>query len=709
MRAYGITVLLGAFLLFLVQPLIAKYLLSWFGGGPAVWTTCMLFFQVFLLGGYAYAHVLARYFRPSVQAALHLTLLLAALACLPIMPSAAWKPQTSQNPVPAILFLLACNVGIPYFVLSATGPLLQNWAGRDCRTTSPYSLYSLSNLGSLLALVCYPLVFEVCFARKTQATLWGWGLAAFSLGCGFCAIRLWNAAKRSAVAPSEKERPASSFQNCSPGLVARALWLLWPACASVLLLAITNKLCLDVAVFPFLWVLPLALYLLSFVICFGSARLYPRFPWTLALVVALGCLCWALFKGAGWPFLAQVCVYAGALFVCCVVCHGELFRLRPGPELLTGFYLMVAAGGALGGLFVSVLAPVIFTQYYELHWGVSILGFLLAAAWTVEVLVPAVMMKGSAPAIPERAGAGGGKWKYQDWRGLGLAFMWLFAFGLAVTLWFQARRPGTEIVHKSRNFYGVLTVFEHRKDEPNGHHFLLQHGRITHGFQFANSQLQIWPTTYYGPDSGVGLAFKALVPGPRRVGIVGLGIGTLASYARAGDHFHFYEIDPQVINLARSRFTYLARSRGQCEVTLGDARLSLESQVPQRFDLLALDAFSSDSIPIHLLTKEAFELYLQHLNPSGVMAVHISNHYLDLEPVVLGLARHFHLEAAVIDHDANPEKWWIYSSTWILLCRDREILKQPSICSAAAANTTKKKREVALWSDDFSSVLQILR
>ena len=459
--------------------------------------------------------------------------------------------------------------------------------------------------------------------------------------------------------------------------------------------------------FPLLWVLPLGLYLLSFVICFGGQRHYLRLPLTLALGGAMVCVCWSLFKAAAWPFWLQAGMYAGALFICCLVCHGELYRIRPEPEKLTEFYLLVAGGGALGGVFVSVLAPLIFTNYYELHWGLAICGLLVASTRSIEALGVSLGTEPAAPGSPTQA-RGQLRWGPMDWERLGLSLIWLCFFGLATALWFQARRPGSAIVHKSRNFYGVVTVFEHRKDEPNGHHFLLQHGRITHGFQFVQAQLRRRPTTYYGPESGIGLAFQALPPEPRRVGIVGLGTGTLAAYGRTNDYFHFYEIDPQVKDLASSPFTYLADCRGECEITLGDARLSLEREPSQEFDLLALDAFSSDSIPIHLLTKEAFELYLRHLKSSGLIAVHISNHFLDLAPIVRGIAQRLHLEMAVIDHDAKPEQWWIYSSTWVLLCRDGEVLRRPSICSAATT-PDNKRRDVPLWTDDFSSVFQILR
>lgn len=402
-----------------------------------------------------------------------------------------------------------------------------------------------------------------------------------------------------------------------------------------------------------------------------------------------------------------MCVYTGALFVSCVVCHGELFRIRPGRARLTEFYLLIALGGALGGFFVSLVAPIIFTNYYELHWGLALLGFLVVVVRTsegIKILIPN-RQRPVTPAVSGTKGLG----RFRPWLASAeLAVLWLSFFALVSALWLQARRPGIEIVHKSRNFYGVLTVFEHRKDEWDGHHFLLQHGRITHGFQFVDPRLQTRPTTYYGPDSGLGRSLNALSQGQRRIGVVGLGTGTIAAYARAGDYLRFYEINPQVSCLATSRFAYLANCRAKWEVTPGDARLALEQQPPQQFDLLALDAFNSDSIPVHLLTREAFEIYLRHLKPDGVIAVHISNHFLRLEPVVMGLALHFGLRTALIDHDAKPEQWWIYSSTWMLLARGGQVLDLPSIRSVALADSAHNDSSL-LWTDDFSSIFQILR
>ena len=789
MSVYALTIFIGAFLLFQVQPLIGKYILPWFGGGPGVWTTCLLFFQVLLLGGYAYAHLLTRRLAPRRQAMVHLGLLVAAVALLPITPAPAWKPHGDGDPTLQILLLLAACLGVPYFVLSTTGPLLQHWFSRAHPGASPYRLYALSNAGSLLALASYPFFFETHFTRNTQAGMWGWGLAAYMVCCGWCATRLWKSKVQSPKSkvgnPKEVRSPKSEVRNpctevplhasplCNPAAALSCegaiqlrtsdfglrtsfgfrpttpsplLWLLLPACASVLLLAVTNKLCQDVAVVPFLWVAPLALYLLSFVICFDSPRWYKRFPFALALIAAQIGLCWALSRGADWPLWKQVAVYCGGLFICCMVCHGELYRLRPEPERLTGFYLLIAAGGALGGLFVAVAAPLLFTHYYELHCGLFLCGLLFA----ITVQSPGVAVSSQSSVVsseeneqvstsePQATEKGLSVTQHATRNtqhglrithplrrrdsvashasriisrygpALGCLALWFGVGALGMALWRQVRQPDSERVFSTRNFYGVLTVYEHRPDEPDGHHFLLQHGRITHGLQFVDTKQASWPTTYYGAESGVGLALNALPAGHRRIGLVGLGTGTLTAYAKPGDAFRIYEINPAVTRLASSRFTYLSNCQGKVEIAAGDARLSLEREAPQQFDLLALDAFSSDAIPVHLLTQEAFALYGRHLKTNGVLAVHISNHYLDLEPVVVNLARRFDYKLAKIDYDETNKDWWLYSSTWLLLTHNKEFLSSTAI-SAAASPACTPSNKVPLWTDNFASLFQILK
>jgi spermidine synthase len=758
--SYALAIFSGAFLLFQVQPLIGKYILPWFGGGPGVWTTCMLFFQLLLLAGYAYAHFSARWLRPRSQAIVHLVLLVAALALLPITPSDSWKPRGGENPTMQILALLSVSLGLPYFVLSSTGPLMQQWFSRENPGASPYRLYALSNVGSLLALLSYPFYFETHFTRKAQAMFWDWGLVAYVVCAGICAIRLLRSkgpGVEGGAAQSVPDNKAEAFVSAlrlelesRPTFLSWLLWLLLPACASALLLATTNKICQDVAVIPFLWILPLALYLLTFIICFDSPRWYARFPFTLALIAALGGLYWVVTAGSDASIFKQVGFYCGGLFICCMVCHGELYRLKPHPTHLTAFYLMIAAGGALGGLFVAVIAPLIFTGYYELQWGLIFCGVLFVVVGLAQKLESKDerYWQWLAGVLPLMAFGGmdwyvthlSGKFKNVPrsvfiglhiviWSALALTVLWLlrqrfraFRFwrplaaswlvlgvcALAIGFWIDVRSSRSEKIYTSRNFYGVLTVYEHRRNEPEEHHYLLQHGRITHGLQFIAPERAAWPTTYYGESSGIGLAMHAFPAGTRRVGLVGLGTATLTAYGQPGDYIHIYEINPQVQQLATTRFKYATSCRGKVEIAMGDARLSMEREDPEQFDLLALDAFSSDAIPVHLLTKEAFDVYQRHLKTNSIVAVHVSNHYLDLQPVVANLAKEFGYKMAIIDFDENDEEWWQYSSTWILLSRDESLLEQPAIAEARKKSGFST-RKVPLWTDDFTSLFQILK
>lgn len=757
MLSYALTIFTGAFLLFQVQPLIGKYILPWFGGGPGVWTTCLLFFQTLLLGGYAYAHCSSRWLKPRAQAVVHLLLLAGALAMLPVTPADAWKPRGDENPTLHILLLLTVCLGLPYFVLSSTGPLMQHWFTRTNPGVSPYRLYALSNAGSLLALVSYPFFVETHFTRQTQAASWAWGFGAYALVAAVCAGKLWKA-KLGDDATGAPDGAAEGAINLRPSPFTQLLWLLLPACASVLLLATTNKVCQDVAVIPFLWVLPLALYLLSFIICFDSPRWYVRPPFALALAAGLAGVAWMLFQDVDTPLRLQVSVYVAGLFACCMVCHGELYRLRPDPRQLTGFYLMIAAGGALGGLLVAVVAPLVFTDYHELHWGLAGCGLLFlvvcareitgdnlrawrwmallltlavfvaldrALAWQTrdqamlnpgQLLAVRVGMWGALAVISMAGLARGWFRPFRAWRLL--ACIWLAAGWVALTgtLWVQARGTDRNIIARSRNFYGTLKLCEYRRNDPENHYLLLQHGRITHGLQLVDSGRSRWPVSYYCDTSGVALAIKALPVGARHIGVVGLGAGTLAAHGRAGDTVRFYEINPQVHQLALTRFTYLSNSPANVEIAMGDARLSLERESPQQFDLLALDAFSSDSIPVHLLTREAFELYNRHLKSGGVIAVHISNRYLDLEPVVANLARHFQYELAIInyeedegdDEDDPAGQWWAYASTWALLTRNHALVNHPDILAVTSAMPAEP-RAIPLWTDDFVSLYQVFK
>lgn len=678
---------LGAFLLFQVQPLIGKYILPWFGGGPAVWTTCMLFFQVLLLGGYAYAHLGSQRLTARTQAVLHMGLLLAALACLPIIPNPSWKPVSPDYPTWRILALLTICLGMPYFVLSATGPLMQDWFRRLNPGASPYRLYALSNLGSLLALLSYPFWFEPAFARKTQAVLWSWGMGVFALVCGWCAWRLWRSKLPCPAGPSPQRVGRGKPEGPPPR--HWFFWLSLPACASLLLLAATNKLCQDVAVIPFLWVMPLALYLLSFILCFAGAKWYRRGWIVLLLWVAYGGVCVALFKGINVPIPLQVAAYAGAMFAGCMACHGELYRLRPSPRHLTAYYLMIAAGGALGGLFVGVLAPLLFQDFLEFELGLCLCLALLALKHLGK---RSFVRLGKKLWVP-------------DWAPVSLL---LAAMAVILVIHYQRENKGR--IASERNFYGVLKVFEYDQGNPRKAVRVLSSGNIIHGFQYAHPELAARPTAYYHEGSGVGLAWRLLPEQrPRRVGMVGLGVGTLAAYGRPGDVLRFYEINPDVLYEATTDFSYLSNSPARVEVILGDARLSLEREAPQEYDLLALDAFSGDAIPTHLLTREALEIYLRHLAPKGVLAVHITNRHVNLAPVLYELAVHFRLYMTYVPYQATADRpRWQYSAAWMLLTRDKSFLEQAAIQKAARQFPTKPG-PAGLWTDDRASLLKLLR
>jgi hypothetical protein len=773
MVPFALTIFTGAFLLFQVQPLIGKYILPWFGGGPGVWTTCLLFFQTLLLGGYAYAHFTSTRLTPRRQVILHVALLVLSLAVLPITPSDGWKAHIGGDPNVRILLLLMATIGLPYFVLSSTGPLMQQWFSQTNPGVSPYRLYALSNVGSLLALLSYPVFFEVKFPRHTQAAMWSVGLVLFVVFCGYCAYRMWKNALTPAapVVPAAPEIPSTPPEFApSPDLIApvptgtsgaetsegsavdKLLWVCLPAIASVLLLATTNKLSQEVAVIPFLWVLPLSLYLLSFIICFDHARWYHRGVFTTLLVVATAVVCQVLPVGNDAPMRLQILVYNLALFIACMVCHGELYRLKPPPKKLTGYFLLISAGGALGGFLVAIVAPAIFTDYREVQLGFWVLTYALgvlcfrhrsrelAVAAGVGAILATLVLPWVRSYFDESPGLGTefvtffrDYWMYiigglvlfvgcvfdlrrrvlqPTWepRMGGFVMSLCVAFGTLFVMQWEDK-SSAEILSATRNFYGTLKVFDYYPDDPEDHYHLLLHGATTHGIQFVKPEKSVMPTTYYGDTSGVGRAVSSLPEEPRRIGLVGLGTGTLAAYGRKEDYFRIYEINPTVEELARTQFKYLDYTQAKIDVVMGDARLMMERELeqnnPQQFDLLALDAFSSDAIPVHLLTREAFEIYLRQMKPEGVLAVHISNRYLDLQPVVEKLADHFKLHVVTIPDDEEPD-WWIYATTWMLVTRNKEILENDRIRNVSEEPEVDRSA-FPLWTDDYASLFSILK
>jgi hypothetical protein len=682
MLPFSLTIFWGACLLFLVQPLIARFILPWFGGGPAVWTTCMLFFQVLLLGGYAYAHFSITRLTPRRQVITHLSLLAVAVLLLPITPGDQWKPADGSHAAGHILLLLLACLGLPYLVLSATGPLLQAWFSKANPGVSPYRLYALSNIGSLLALLAYPFVLEPQLARQTQAEWWSIGLALYAGLAAWCGVKVWHSdGADTAKSAADEAEPA-------PSMFRQLLWFALPACGVMLLLAITNKLCQDIAVVPFLWVLPLGLYLLSFIISFDSPRWYHRGFWLPLLAVLLGLVLQNLYQAESHPDITPLAtLYLGTLFVACMVCHGEVFRLRPGSSRLTGYYLSISAGGAVGGLFVALVAPFVFPDYFELH-----LALFLTAALAIIVLR-------QDPALPFRAGRARWAWAVPF---IALAAM---GYGLADVATNSLRGS----LSTTRGFYGVLKVNDNDAGNPDLHHLTLQHGATIHGLQYVDPEKRTFASSYYTSTSGIGRLLRAHKPGGgRRVGAIGLGCGTLATWGRAGDTFRFYEINDDVARLATSTFTYLKDSKAKTELVMGDARLSMERESDQQYDVIVLDAFSSDAIPVHLLTLEAFDHYQRHLKPDGAIAVHVSNRYLDLHPVVYRIADKIGFPAITIDdNDTAYEDAGFYGSDWIIMTRNQVLLQQPLI-KDVTKETVEFPARIMYWTDERSDLLSIL-
>jgi hypothetical protein len=890
MLRYALAIFVSAFLLFQVQPLTGRFILPWFGGGPSIWTACMLFFQLVLLAGYLYSHLLTTFFQPRAQAVVHLTLLVGSLACLPIIPSADWKPAPEDAPLRQILLLLTATVGAPYFLLSTTGPLMQRWFTRAVPGGSPWRLYALSNVGSLLALISYPFVFEPLLKLRDQAFSWS---ALYSLYAGLaalCAFSMFRseqplAGSEPVSLPARNDAADAAIPR--PRLTSMLLWLLLSASASVMLLATTNQLCIDVATVPFLWILPLALYLISFILCFDSPRWYDRRLYSLLLLLFSPFACKLLSDGPDADITLQLVLFPAVLFVCCMMCHGELYQLRPQPRWLTLYFVIVSAGGALGGVFVAIVAPRVFHGYFEYHTGLfscCVAGALamvaqkvwlrpLSAAWAIRlitstvqllalsvwfftpvwehltdtadvllksgcgilliaglqltglfetrprlllncwvllailqlllllsvlqqqapglvttelrlqtlaaVLLPealavtvAVMLRWwtmqrsitqFAPAAAVAVAAGLLLWALsaieilsverlysivitavagllmdvaaRGFRGpgkapLGLALTipvitLLMILGLRLSEVAGEETTDKEIVAVSRNFYGVLRVRHEPADgdldvfqNPFPDYFSLKHGQISHGCQYQDDYWSKLPTTYYGEESGFAIAVRvaremaARGDGhPLRVGTIGLGTGTIAAFGQREEFFCFYDINPDVLALSsKGIFTYLKDSQASIDVKLGDARIVMEQDLAegrsQQFDVLAVDAFSSDAIPVHLLTAECAEIYAKHLRPGGILAVHISNRFLNLEPVARGMAEQLGWQAFLIDNP-DDDSHGVFASSWVLITKNADVAEDPEV--ALAVDSWSKKDWVLKWTDDYSGIWSVLQ
>jgi hypothetical protein len=669
---FAMTIFLGAFLLFLIEPLFAKLILPWFGGSAAVWATCLVFFQSALLLGYLYADATIRRLVPNRQSILHLGLLLVSLLWLPIAPQIFWRSHVQIDPAWCILGLLTFSIGLPFVLLSATSPLLQTWYARRASGRSPYHLFALSNLASLLALLSFPFLIEPRLSSRQQSILWSSIYGAFVI-C--CSISAWLSRSKSTKTIDANNSVEAASENTPPAFGVRLLWLSLSACGSMMLLAATDHLSQNVAPVPLLWVLPLALYLFSFALVFAKRQFYSRWFIARLLAVALGCAGYAIHDSSiTHAIQISVPLFCGMLFVACLFCHGELVQRKPPVRYLTSFYLTIALGGALGAICVGLVAPHVLSGVYELPIILLLTAVLGAVVlwregWSVRIF----------------------------WSGISIAM------GAVLVLNIRATREDT--IAMMRNFYGALRIQEFKIGLQLPYRSLV-HGTIQHGAQYLSFPENRNPTTYYGRRSGVGLALRFCCDGSKRVGVIGLGTGTLAAYGKPGDSFRFYEINPQVISVANDWFTFLKQSPAKSEIILGDARLSLESESSQQFDVLAVDAFSGDAIPVHLLTKEAFAVYYRHLKPDGILAVHTSNTYLNLAPVVKLLAEEADYATRLIASDEDASQM-LSSADWVLVTRNQEFLNKPE--TFAGSQTIEVPTRLRLWTDDYNNLYEILR
>ena len=672
MPLHAATIFLSAFLLFLVQPLLAKQILPWFGGAAIVWTLCMVFFQFVLLLGYAYAHWLSSRVPARQQGWIHVALLVASLVLLPIAPDAGWKPAGDDNPVVRILLLLFATIGLPYFLLSSTSPLVQSWFARAYPGSSPYRLFALSNFASMLALLGYPFLFEPWFTNPQQSTGWSAGYALFVV---LCAALAW---KSRDLPPLSVEGGQLAADAGEPAPRARSivLWLALSAMGSVTLLGVSNHLTQNISSIPLLWVIPLAVYLLTFILCFEGRVWYRRDTYLGSLVWILCVMAWFLAdKSLQFELLWHLAVFTIGLYFVCMFCHGELARLRPGPRHLTLFYLIVSLGGVIGGVLVGIVAPVTLPGYLELE----------IALVVVAVLAVVTNLRRPAPIV--------------------VMLVAVVGFTLAA-LAYRVHTFSEDTLHIERNYYGVLRVKENqsRIDDMDTRYRSLVHGAILHGEQYLSEKYRRSATTYYKTPSGIGRAILAFGGQPIKVGVIGLGAGSLAVYADADDTYRFYDINPAVIEVANTWFTYLKDSDGKIETVLGDARLSLEREAPQGFDVLVVDAFSGDAIPVHLITVEAFAEYLRHLKAQGVIAFHVSNRFLDLKPVLLAIAEKHGLEYAFVHETAEGGAT---TSDWVLITRYKPFILKKEIVEVT--EPVAPRPDWRLWTDHFNNLFQVFK
>ncbi len=727
---YTVTIFLSAALLFVVQPMFARMVLPLLGGSPAVWNTAMVFYQAALLGGYAYAHASTARLGVRRQAVWHLLVLLLPLSILPIAIHAGWTPPADRNPIPWLLALMTVTIGLPFFAVSTGSPVLQKWfaATRHRQAADPYFLYAASNVGSMLALLSYPILVEPHLRLAQQSRAWAWGYGALVVLTAACAVKMWRSSASVAFS-SPVTPPSPPPEKISPR--RRARWVLLSFVPSSLLLSVTTYLSTEIAAVPLMWVIPLAIYLLTFILVFARHPILSHNLLRRALPILIVPLVMVINMQASEPIGGMMLLHLAVFFVAAMLCHGRLAADRPAAAHLTEFYLWMSVGGVLGGIFNALVAPLLFNSVIE--YPVTL---VLACA------------AGLAPAGESETGWA--TWNAFDWigpvlvGGLTAALLVLvqaspfradatvagLMFGLpALICYFFSRRPRRfalglcalliagsfyegprgQVLYAERTFFGVHRVTL----DVTGQYHLLVHGKTLHGMESLDPARRREPLSYYHRTGPVGEIMGVYGRRPaERIAAVGLGAGSLATYAQPGQAWTYFEIDPVVLKLARDPrfFTFLRDSPASLRVVLGDARLSLVREPDEAFDLLVVDAYSSDAIPVHLVTREALALYLRKLAPGGLLAFHISNWHLDLEPVFANLARDAGLACLVRDDTAVPAAALALGkspSIWLVMSRQAGELAP--LTRDPRWRPGRGNDQQAIWTDDYSSLLSVFR